>query len=296
MEILRTPDDRFENLPDFDYQPHYMKHGDLRIHYIDEGEGDPILCLHGEPSWCYLYRKMIPILTEKHRVVAPDLIGFGRSDKPSEKEDYTYDLHFDCLKHFVEELDLKNVTLVCQDWGGVLGLPLATTLDDRFARLVIMNTGLPTGDKEPTKGFLAWREAAAKMDDMDVGRVIQGGTVSQLSDDVVAAYDAPFPDKRYKAGAHVFPLLVPIAPDDPAAAIIGESKEKLSQWNKPALVMFSDTDPVTKGGDIAFRKRIPSANDEPEITIEGGGHFLQEDKGEEIAKQILEFIERRPIS
>ena len=296
MEILRTPDERFLNLPGFPYSPQYIDLGGMRMHYVEDGHGDPILCLHGEPSWSYLYRKMIPISALRGRVIAPDLIGFGRSDKPASREDYTYKMHHDALARLIEKLDLKRITLVCQDWGGLLGLPIATEVPDRFARLVIMNTGLPTGDDPPTPGFMAWRNAATKMTDMDVGRILQGATVTQLPPEVVAAYNAPFPDARYKSGAHQFPLLVPISPDSEASPHMRKTREALKQWTKPALVMFSDKDPVTAGGDRGFRKNIPSAKNEPEIVIRDAGHFLQEDKGEEIAQHIVEFIDRRPIS
>lgn len=297
MECLQTPETRFANLPDFDYPARYIDVNDgLRMAFVEKGSGDPILCLHGEPSWSFLYRKMIPKLSTVGRVMCPDLIGFGRSDKPVNREDYTYAMHDGNMSAFIVALNLRRITLVCQDWGGLIGLPIAMRMQDRFARLVIMNTGLPTGEQKPTEGFLAWRSAAEQMDDMDVGRVVDGGTVTELSDEVRAGYDAPFPDATYKAGAHQFPLLVPISPDDEAAPFMKAAHEAIGQWTKPALVMFSDSDPVTKGGDKHFRKHIPSAKDEPEIVIEGAGHFLQEDKGEEIAEHIAAFIERRPIS
>jgi haloalkane dehalogenase len=291
---LRTPDERFANLPDFPYAPHYVEVNGLRMHYIDEGKGDPILCLHGEPSWCYLYRKMVPLLAKGNRVIAPDLIGFGRSDKPVDRAAYTYAMHHDALAAFVKALDLKRVTLVCQDWGGLLGLPVATEMPERFERLVIMNTGLPTG--EPlSPAFHAWRAFAAAATDMDIGGVIQRGCVSKLPAEVVAAYNAPFPDGRYKAGAHQFPLLVPTKPDDPGVDTMRRSRDVLAKWSKPVLVLFSDKDPITGGGDKFFRKNVPGARDEPEVVVKDGGHFLQEDKGEEIAKFIREFLDRRPI-
>jgi len=300
MQILRTPDERFQNLPDFAFAPHYVEVTGMRMHYLDEGRGEPILCLHGEPSWCYLYRKMLPTLTARHRVVAPDLIGFGRSDKPAQKSDYTYAMHHDALSAFILALDLQRITLVCQDWGGLLGLPLAVEMPERFARLVIMNTGLPTGDapqgqasQASNAAFMAWRNFAAGSKDMDVGRVVQGAVKSKLSDAVVAAYNAPFPAASYKAGAHQFPLLVPVSPDAEAAPIMRRTREALKSWTKPALVMFSDSDPITAGGDRFFRQLIPSATNEPEIVIQHAGHFLQEDKGEEIAQHVSEFLKRR---
>jgi len=295
MDVLRTPDDRFANLPGFPYEPRYTEVEGLRMAYVDEGAGDPVLCLHGEPSWGFLYRKIIPTLAKAHRVVVPDLIGFGRSDKPMDRAAYTYEMHNKTMRAFIAALDLKRITLVCQDWGGLIGLPIAADMPERFARLVIMNTGLPTGERPPSKAFMAWRTAASKMTEMPSGKIVQGSTIADLPDEVVAAYDAPFPDGTYQAGALEFPLLVPISPEAPAAPAMKTAKEKLSTWKNPALVMFSDSDPITQGGDKGFRSLIPSAKNEPEITIEGAGHFLQEDKGEEIAKHIVQFIERHPL-
>jgi haloalkane dehalogenase len=296
MKTLRTPDDWFAHLAEFPYAPRYAEVGrDLRMHYVDEGNGDPILCLHGEPSWSYLYRKMIPSLKVQNRVIAPDLLGFGRSDKPIEKSDHTFAVHHDALAAFVNVLDLRRITLVCQDWGGLLGLTLATEQPDRFSRLVIMNTGLPTGDGPMSAEFMAWRTFASNASDMDIGEVIQGGCASKLPPEVIAAYNAPFPDAAYKAGAHQFPLLVPISPDSPSAPPMRKAREALKKWSKPALILFSDKDPITAGGDRWFRKTIPSAKEEPEIVIKEAGHFLQEDKGEEIADRIQEFLARRSI-
>jgi haloalkane dehalogenase len=292
---LRTPDKRFVGLEGFPFAPHYVEVNGLRMHYLDEGVGDPILCLHGEPSWCYLYRKMIPILAGQYRVVVPDLIGFGRSDKHAERSLYSYSMHHDTLSDFVRAVDLKRTTLVCQDWGGLLGLPVAAEMPDRFERLVIMNTGLPVGDAL-SPAFHAWRQFAASCTDMDIGSVIQRGCVTKLSPEIVAAYNAPFPDASYKAGAHQFPLLVPITPDDPGAVIMQRARELLSQWTRPALVLFSDKDPITAGGERFFRKLIPGARAEPEIVVRDAGHFLQEDQGEQVARYIRDFLERRPIA
>jgi haloalkane dehalogenase len=293
MEILRTPEERFANLPGFDFAPHYVEVNGLRLHFVMEGDphGETVLLLHGEPSWCYLYRKMIPILTAAgHRVVAPDLAGFGRSDKPARREDYSFQFHMDVLTGFVEALDLRAMTLVCQDWGGLLGLRLAAEQPDRFARIVAANTGLPTGDQPMSEGFMRWREYSQTVEHFHVGGIVKGGCATELSPEVIAAYNAPFPDDSYKAGARQFPMLVPITPEDPAAAANRRAWDVLRQWKKPFLTAFSDSDPVTRGGERVFQKLVPGAAGQPHATITGAGHFLQEDKGDELARIVAAFI------
>ena len=293
MEALRTPDDRFAALPGYSFAPHYLDAGGLRVHYLDEGPraAPPLLLLHGEPSWSYLYRKMIPILVSAgHRVVAPDLVGFGRSDKPAARADYTYQRHVDWMRAVLTRLDLRGVTLVCQDWGGLIGLRLVAEHPERFARVVAANTFLPTGDRDPGPAFLAWRKFSQEVPEFPVGRIVRGGCVTELPPEVVAAYDAPFPEERYKAGARQFPLLVPASPDDPAAEPNRAAWRVLEGWEKPFLTAFSDSDPITAGADRALQERIPGAHGLPHTTITGGGHFLQEDRGEELARVVVDFV------
>ncbi len=302
MEYLRTPDERFADLPDYPFAPHYLQvddgeGGSLRLHYLDEGPAaaDPVLLLHGEPSWSYLYRKMIPILVARgHRVIAPDLIGFGRSDKPLRREDYSYQRHVDWVRAALEQLDLQRITLVCQDWGGLIGLRLVAERPERFARVVAANTMLPTGDHSPGPAFEQWQQFSQQVPVFPAGGVIKGGTVNPLPQAVIDAYDAPFPDERYKAGARQFPLLVPIRPDDPAAPANRAAWAELANWRKPFLTAFSDSDPVTAGGDRLMQKLIPGTQGQAHTTITGAGHFLQEDKGEELAGVVLRFIEANP--
>src|SRR5947209_4460132 len=298
MPVIRTPDERFQDLTDFPYQPHYVEVNGMRIHYVDEGKGEVILCLHGEPSWSFLYRKMIPILSRNHRVIAMDFVGFGRSDKFTERDEYSFQMHRNMLVGFIHALALEQITLVVQDWGGLIGLRVASEMPECFARLVIMNTGLPTGDEPISRGFMRWREFALSVSDLPIGQVIARGTAQgdSLPPEVIAAYESPFPNVSYKAGAMVFPLLVPISADDPGSAGMRHAREVLSHWQKPVLVMFSDKDPITRGGDKFFRALIPTAKEQPEITITEAGHFLQEDKGEEIAGYIVAFMDRTPLA
>jgi haloalkane dehalogenase len=298
MEARRTPDVRFENLPDFPYTPHYVEIGDreggrLRVHYLDEGPGGGpvVLLMHGEPSWCFLYRKMIPVLTAAGlRCIAPDLVGFGRSDKPTERTDYTYARHVEWMRATLfDALDLHDVTLVGQDWGGLIGLRLVGEHPDRFARVVAANTFLPTGDTPPGKAFLNWQRFSQTVDDFAVGFIVGSGCHTKPSEAVAAAYDAPFPDDTYKAGARQFPMLVPTSPDDPASVANRMAWETLRAWHKPFLTAFSDQDPIMRGADRPFRNEVPGCAGQPHATIEGGGHFLQEDKGPELARVIADW-------
>src|SRR5690349_13174478 len=268
MEVLRTPDERFRDLPGYRFEPRYVDVGGLRMHYVDEGAGATVLLLHGEPSWSYLYRKMIPVLAGAGlRAVAPDLIGFGRSDKPAARDDYTYQRHMDWITAFVIALDLRDITLVCQDWGGLLGLRLAAEQPARFAAIVAANTLLPTGDHKLPDSFFAWQRFSQTVPELPVGKIVRQGCQTALPDEVVAAYDAPFPDERYKAGARQFPLLVPARPDDPASAANRAAWQVLERWDKPFLTAFSDQDPITRGGDRVLQRRIPGAIGRAHATI-----------------------------
>jgi haloalkane dehalogenase len=299
MRILRTPDERFRNLPGYPFEPHYAEIGDgVRMHYVDEGprDGEVVLMLHGEPSWSYLYRKMIPVIaTAGLRAIAPDLIGFGRSDKPADRQDYTYQRHVGWVAALTRAIGLENITLVGQDWGGLIGLRVAAEDPDRFARLVAANTGLPTGHQRLGGAFFAWRTFSQETPDFPVGRIVAGGCATRpLADEVIAAYDAPFPDDTYKAGARQFPVLVPASPDDPAAEANRKAWSVLERWEKPFLTAFSDSDPITKGADAVMRERIPGAKGMPHTTITGAAHFLQEDKGEELAGVVVGFVRGTP--
>ncbi len=301
MKILRTPDERFANLPGYPFAPHYVDVGQgetrLRMHYVDEGPRDvaPVLLLHGEPSWSYLYRTMIPpLLAAGHRVIAPDLIGFGRSDKPAARSDYTYARHVEWVLDLLLALDLREITLFGQDWGGLIGLRLAAEHEDRFARIVASNTFLPTGDTPPGRAFLAWQRFSQESPEFRAGQVVQNGTVETLPDAVVAAYDAPFPDDQYLAGARQFPLLVPTSPDDPAAEPNRRAWATLGRWQKPFLCVFGDADPITGGGYPILQAAIPGAAGQPHRMLSGAGHFIQEDKGAELGQIVAAFIAATP--
>jgi haloalkane dehalogenase len=290
-EVFRTPESRFDNLPGYDFAPNYTDIDGLRMHYVDEGprDGRPVVCFHGEPTWAYLYRKMVgPLVDGGHRVVVPDYAGFGRSDKPTDRRWYTYDRHSQLVAEVLGGLDLRDAIVVVQDWGGPIGLRWAVENADRVAGLAIFNTGLFTG--RVSKGFLAWRNFAEKNPDLPVGFVIQGATVTDLPDDVVAAYEAPFPNAESKAGVAEFPLLVPTTEDSVGADVMRAVSDELSRWNKPTLIAFSDSDPVfpyPKAGQ-AFSDLIPTATEQ--VKIAGASHFLQEDRGELLAQEVLKAL------
>jgi haloalkane dehalogenase len=293
VDAYRTPDERFRDLPGYRFEPHYVEWQGLRMHYLDEGsrEAEPILLLHGEPDWSYLYRKMVPILAGRFRVVAPDYLGFGRSDKPTAIDWYSFDRHVDSVKSLVRRLDLRRVTVVVQDWGGPIGLRTAVEMKDRFARLVVLNTGLFGGDDWPTEGFLRWRAFAERVGlDMDVGRVMQASVKTPLDEAAVRAYEAPWPDRESKAGVAAFPLLVPLRREDPNAPALRRVAEQLRGWDVPALVCWSDEDPVfTVDHGREMADNLPGAHGRLSL-VEGAGHMLQEDAGEEIAKRIIQWV------
>jgi haloalkane dehalogenase len=290
VETYRTPDERFEALPGYAFSPHYTEFDGMRMHHLDEGDGEPILLLHGEPTWSYLYRRMIPPLASRFRCIAPDYLGFGRSDKPLRIEDYTYDLHAASIAALVEALDLRDTTVVVQDWGGPIGLRVATEMRERFKRLVVLNTGLFASRNWPTPGFMSWRNFAERVwMDMPVGRIIQGATSTELDDATLAAYEAPWPVRESKAGVAAFPLLVPLSAEEPAATALLKVMEALRGWSIPALVCWSDSDPVfpLKAGH-AMAALLPGSGGQVH-ELAGASHMLQEDKGDEIARLILDF-------
>jgi haloalkane dehalogenase len=336
MKVLRTPDTRFQSLPGYGFAPHYTDvpdvpdgdGGSLRIHHLDEGprDGEIIVCMHGQPTWSYLYRHMIPVLNAAgFRVLAPDLVGFGRSDKPAAREDFSYQRQVDWLTAWLKANDVTGATLVCQDWGGLIGLRLVAENPERFARVVVANTGLPTPgpvsqervdalrdfwDNKPTPtlpevmaalaspdpacpeiAFAHWQKWTWESEDLPVGMMIAGAIDGRtLSPEEVAAYDAPFPDATFKMGPRAMPRQVPLMPDDPSVAANAAAWEVLGNWQKPLLCAFTNNDPVTSDGDQRFRKEVPGAKGQPHVTIEGGGHFLQEGRGGELARIVAEFV------
>lgn len=290
--FVRTPDDCFKHLPNYQFKANYIDISGLRMHYVDEGDtsAHPILMLHGEPTWSYLYRYMIPVCAAAgHRVIAPDLIGFGKSDKPLSISDYSYKRHVEWLVTFIEQLDLKNITLVCQDWGSLLGLRLAAENSDRFKAIVVGNGMLPTGEGKVPKAFKLWQYFATKSPWFPIGRIVEFGSFKSFSKGERKAYDAPFPSKKYKAGARAFPALVPTSPDNPATVANKAAWKILKQWTKPLLTTFSNGDPIFRGGDKFLQSNIPGSNNMPHVTLKGG-HFLQEDSGTEFAQAINNLL------
>lgn len=292
MKVLRTPEERFASLDGYPFAPHYATVTDgggteLRLHYLDEGprDGAPVLLMHGEPSWSYLYRKIVADLVGRgRRCLAPDLIGFGRSDKPSERTDYTYERHVDWMSQWLTGLDLTGLTLFCQDWGGLIGLRLVAAFPERFAAVVVSNTGLPTGSGF-SEGFNAWLNFSQTVPELPIGFILNGGCVRDLTDTEKAAYEAPYPDESYKAGARQFPALVPITPEHASVAENKAAWAVLEQFDKPFLTAFSDSDAVTRGGETLFQERVPGARGQAHVILKGG-HFVQEDSPAEIAALI----------
>lgn len=297
MKLLNTPEERFDNLPDFPFKPHFIEVDGINIHYLDEGpkQVEVILLMHGEPSWCFLYRHMIPILVKAgFRILAPDLVGFGRSDKPTEQNDHTYLKHVEWMTKWLQLHDLRNITLFCQDWGSLIGLRLAIENQDRFNRIVLSNGGLPTGEQRMSDAFTNWREFSRNSPSFDIKFIIQGGTTTKLSKEVLNGYDAPFPDDSFKVGARILPFLVPISTNDPEHEANKKAIELFKQWKKPFLTAFSDKDPITRGGDRFWQALVPGAAGQKHIIIKNASHFVQEDKGPELADIVVEFIKNNP--
>ena len=302
--VYRTPDARFENLPGFDFEPHYLEIDGYRVHYLDEGpaDGEVILLLHGEPTWAYLFRKMIPVLVEAgHRCIVPDLIGFGRSDKPASMDTHTYKFHVDAMTKLVETLDLQQATFFGQDWGSLIGLRVVAENEERFARVVLSNAGLPVGgaagpeDFPENSAFIRWKRRNQAM--IDAGDIPTGRMLATNTGDpsIAAAYDAPFPEPAYKAGALIMPQRVPVFADDPANEANRKAWEVFERWEKPFLTAYGDRDPITRGGEVLFQRRVPGAQGQPHVKVEGAGHFIQETHGEELAGIINEFIAANPV-
>jgi len=293
MELLRTPGDRFAGLPGYPWEPRYTTVDGVRIHHVEDGPAgaDPVLLLHGEPTWSFLYRKVIPVLAGAgHRVLAPDLVGFGRSDKPARREDYSYARHVAWMAGWMEARGLRRVTLVCQDWGSLIGLRLLAEHPDRFARVVVANGGLPTGDQHTPWQFRVWQAFARWVPRFPVGRIVQAGSRTRLPPEVVAAYEAPFPAERFKAGARAFPVLVPTRRTDPATEANRRAWEALRGWRRPLLTAFGDRDPIFRGVDRLLQRTVPGAAGEPHTVLRGAGHFVQEDAGEELGRVVARWL------
>ncbi|NCN08239.1 MAG: haloalkane dehalogenase [Leptospira sp.] len=295
IEFIRTPPERFENLPGYNFKENYMQvnPGNLRMHYLDENASSRkiVLMLHGEPSWSYLYRKMIPIFVQAgYRAIAPDLIGFGKSDKPKDRFVFSYSIHIEWLNHFIKEMKLSNINLICQDWGGLLGLRIAAENKSLFHSIIAGNTFLPTGDNKLPDAFYEWRNFSQNVKRLPVGRIIKNGCYTNISSEIVNAYDAPFPDESYKEAARIFPSLVPDSPDNPASEANKKAWEIFSNWNIPFLTAFSDQDPIMRKVDIFFRRKVLGAKGQPHTTIKGAGHFLQEDSGEDLADVSVKWL------
>ena len=298
MPLVSPPEERFEGVPEYDYPVDRVTVTDdgAAMAYVDvPGEGEEtFLCLHGEPTWGFLYRKMIPRLRERGRVVVPDFVGFGRSDRYTDVDEYGFEMHYQTLERFVEAVDLEGVTLICQDWGGILGLPLAVSdQPGRFDRIVAMNALLTDGEIELVETWHRFRDMVVETDELDVARLIDGGCVSTLSDEVLAGYRAPFPDEASKAGAYAWPPMVPQTPEMPGAERHAQLRDDLEEWDKPFFALFADSDPITEQYRDLFRDLVPTAEDEPDVWVEAAGHFLQEDAGEACADHVVDFVDRR---
>ena len=294
-DFLRTPDDCFNGLPDFAYTPHYTQVGGLRVAHIDEGPRDApvVLLMHGEPTWSFLYRKMIPVLLAAgFRVVAPDLVGFGRSDKPARPSDYSYANHVRWMNAWLAANDLRRITLFCQDWGSLIGLRMVVDAPQRFDRIVLANGGLPTGTSAIPFAFKVWRAFARFSPWFPIGRIVKAGCAQGLTPQELAAYNAPFPTRRHRIAARLFPGFVPTRPDDPERENNERAWEFFKRWDKPFLTLFSNRDPVTRGGHRIWQQLVPGAQGQPHAVTRGAGHFLQEDKGAEVAQAIVAFIQR----
>jgi haloalkane dehalogenase len=298
MNLLRTPEDRFQNLPNFDLNPHYVEIDGIRVHYLDEGKKgkETVLLLHGEPSWAFLYRHMIPVLSNSgFRVLVPDLIGFGRSDKPATRADHSYRKHVEWMTKWVKSVNISKITLFCQDWGSLIGLRVAIENQDLFCRIMLSNGGLPTGAQQMSEAFLKWQNFSKNAPKFDISSIIQEGTVSKLSKDILKGYDAPFPDDSYKEGPRIMPSLVPTSREDPEFEANTMAFKQFHEWNNPFMTAFSDSDPITRGGDRVWQKIVPGAKNQPHTIVKNAGHFIQEDKGPELAVLLIKFIEDNPI-